>query len=162
MNRQAFRSVAHAENNDTGVPGKMPGTSSWTDENETVMSASTLAEDGKEIVQRSYDYASRTIRENPTLALAGLVAVGALAALVFIPRRSQSRSIARNIQRDLSKHTRDLRKAVRHELRNSGTAGSMSEISKIFSNIDLKPYVQPLVDQASTFAQQASSKLTGK
>lgn len=161
MNRQALRSIANTENDDD-VNGPSNGTAVRNDGDTAHLSASSLAEDGKELAQRSYDYAVRTLRENPTLALAGVVAVGALATLAFMPRRTEPRSVARNMQRDIVRHTRDLRKVVRQELRDSGAANTFNDFSKVLSNVDWKPYIQPLVEQASALAQQANAKLTGK
>lgn len=154
MNRQALRSV-------TSDDDSLADTARST-VNEAVSNVSSLAQDGKELAERSYAYASRTVRENPALALAGVVAVGALAALVLRPRRTSTGKVANDIQRDFVKHTRQIRKIVRQELRDSGAADRFNDLGKTLSAVDWKPYVQPFIDQASAVAQQANDRLTGK
>ncbi|HPG88510.1 MAG TPA: hypothetical protein PLD46_02570 [Hyphomicrobium sp.] len=161
MNRQALRSVSPEDDSvsstiRSAIDNTVIGTEALSSQ------VSSLAQDGKELADRSYAYASRTIRENPALALAGVVAIGALAALALRPRRTAPGQVASDIQRDLVKHTRQLRKIVRQELRDNGAADRFSDLGKTLSAVDWKPYVQPFIEQATAVAQQANDRLTGK
>lgn len=161
MNRQALRAVSSAEDDAQSTLQSAKGkVSEGVDA--VVANATSLAEDGKDLAERTYAYASRTVRENPTLALACVVAVGALAVIALRPRRTEPRRVANNIQRDLVKHTRDIRKVVRQELRDSGATDRFNELGRTLSSLDWKPYVQPFIEQATAVAQQANEKLTGK
>lgn len=161
MNRQALRAVSSDEDDNQST--LQSAKESLTEGVDAVVSnATSLAEDGKELADRAYAYASRTIRDNPTLALAGVVAVGALAVMALRPRRTEPRRVANNIQRDLVKHTRDIRKVVRQELRDSGATDRFNELGRTLSSLDWKPYLQPFIEQATAAAQQANEKLTGK
>lgn len=161
MNRQVLRAVsASGEDAQSTIESAKEKLSESVDS--VVANATSLAEDGKDLAERSYAYASRTVRENPTLALAGVVALGALAVIALRPRRTEPRRVANNIQRDLVKHTRDIRKVVRQELRDSGATDRFHELGRTLSSLDWKPYLQPFIDQASAAAQQANEKLTGK
>lgn len=161
MNRQTLRAVSSASDDaESSIQSAKDTLSDGVDA--AVASVTSLAEDGKDLAERSYAYASRTVRENPTLALAGVVAVGALAVIALRSRRTQPRRVASNIQRDLVKHTRDIRKVVRQELRDSGATDRFNELGRTLSSLDWKPYVQPFIEQATAAAQQASDKLTGK
>lgn len=161
MNRQALRAVSSSDND--GQSTLQSAKEKLSDGVDSVVSnATSLAEDGKDLAERTYAYASRTVRENPTLALAGVVAVGALAVIALRPRRTEPSRVANNIQRDLVKHTRDIRKIVRQEMRDSGAADRFNELGRTLSSLDWKPYVQPFIEQATAVAQQANEKLTGK
>lgn len=161
MNRQALRSVSSPDDaSRSTLQSAKEKVSEGVDT--VVASATSLAEDGKDLADRSYAYASRTVRENPTLAIAGVVALGALAVIALRPRRTEPRRVANNIQRDLVKHTRDIRRVVRQELRDSGATDRFNELGKTLSSLDWKPYVQPFIEQATAAAQQASEKLSGK
>lgn len=161
MNRQAavLKSVKSADNVQAGNSVIETGQSLADDASAKI---SSLADDGKELAKRSVSYAKRTIEENPTLVLAGVVAVGAIAAMALMPRRNEPRSIASKMQRDLVRHTRDMRNAVRDEIRSSGAGGRIDDLSRSLASFDWKPYIQPLVEQASALAQQANEKLTAK
>lgn len=160
MNRQALRSVAADDDHQSFTQKASDTISNAADS--AVAGATSLAEDGKELAERTYAYASRTVRENPTLALAGVVAVGALAVIALRQRQTGPRRVANNIQRDLVKHTRDIRRIVRQELRDSGATDRFNELGRTLSSLDWKPYVQPFIEQATAVAQQANEKLTGK
>lgn len=58
-----------------------------------------------------YDWVSDTARENPALVVGGAVAVGALAAMVLISRRPQSR--ARAIEKRIGRELHAMEKAIR-------------------------------------------------
>jgi hypothetical protein len=58
-----------------------------------------------------YDWVSDTARDNPALVVGGAVAVGALAAMVLINRRPQSR--ARAIEKRLGRELHAMEKALR-------------------------------------------------
>lgn len=122
--------------------------------------ATTLAADGKELAEKSLAYVQRTVRENPTLAIAGVVAIGALGAIALRQRYAEPKSPTRRLQRDFSRHTRDIRHAIRDELRASGASDRFAEIGRSLSSIDLKPFLQPVVDQAAALAKQANDKLS--
>jgi hypothetical protein len=122
--------------------------------------ASSLADDGKELASRGVAYAKRTINENPTLVLAGVVALGAIAAMAIMPRKSEPASAAKKLQRDLIRQTKDVRRAIRQELQSSGVSSRVDEIGKSLSAIDWKPYIQPFLDQASSLARQANEKIS--
>lgn len=161
MNRQALRAVSSPDDaSQSTLQSAKDKVSEGVDT--VVASATSLAEDGKDLADRTYAYASRTVRENPTLAIAGVVALGALAVIALRPRRTEPRRVANNIQRDLVKHTRDIRKIVRQELRDSGAADRFNELGRTLSSLDWKPYVQPFIEQATAVAQQANEKLSGK
>ena len=161
MNRQALRAVSPSDTD--GQSTLQSAKEKLSDGVDSVVAnATSLAEDGKELAERTYAYASRTVRENPTLALAGVVAVGAFAVIALRPRRTQPGRVASNIQRDLVKHTRDIRKIVRQEMRDSGATDRFNELGRTLSSLDWKPYVQPFIEQATAVAQQANEKLTGK
>lgn len=102
---------------------------------------------------------SRTLQQNPTLALAGLVAVGALAGLVIHNRRTRPQSLARQMQRDMVKHTRSIRQAMRREIRDSGLPARYDQLGSALGSIDWKPYLQPILDKASAMTEEAKSKL---
>ncbi len=151
MNRQNVKVASSAGEQNT---------SSGADETSSLPNIATLADDGKELAQRGLAYANRTIRENPTLVLAGVVAVGAIAALAIMPKRSQPQSTARKLQRDFTRHTRDIRKAVRQEIRDSGVGSKFDDLGRTLAAVDWKPYVQPFIEQAATLARQANEKLS--
>lgn len=161
MNRQALRAVSSPDDaSQSTLQSAKDKVSEGVDT--VVASATSLAEDGKDLADRTYAYASRTVRENPTLAIAGVVALGALAVIALRPQRTEPRRVANNIQRDLVKHTRDIRKIVRQELRDSGAADRFNELGRTLSSLDWKPYVQPFIEQVTAVAQQANEKLSGK
>lgn len=161
MNRQALRAVSSSDDaSQSTLQSAKDKVSEGVDT--VVASATSLAEDGKDLADRTYAYASRTVRENPTLAIAGVVALGALAVIALRPRRTEPRRVANNIQRDLVKHTRDIRKVVRQELRDSGAVDRFNELGRSLSSLDWKPYIQPFIEQATAVAQQANEKLSGK
>lgn len=76
------------------------------------IAATTSATAVSEITS-AYDWVSNTARENPTLVVGGAVAVGAIAALVLLNRKPQSRARAleRRIGRELSSMEKSLRKS---------------------------------------------------
>ncbi|NOT71050.1 MAG: hypothetical protein HOP09_07115 [Hyphomicrobium sp.] len=103
---------------------------------------------------------SRTIQQNPTLALAGLVAIGALAGLAIHNRRTRPQSLARQMQRDLLRHTRSVRHAVRQEMRDSGVPAKFEHLTSALGTIDWKPYLQPVLDKAAALTDEAKAKLS--
>lgn len=107
--------------------------------------------------------ANRTLQRNPTLAIAGVVAVGAVAALVM-RNRSSSRSGFENVRRTLDHQARDLRRAVRDEMRAHNVESTFNRVASNLSNIDLKPYLQPIlepiVERAASLAQSAQKNVS--
>lgn len=101
----------------------------------------------------------RTVEQNPTLALAGLVAIGALAGLAVHQRRTRPQSLARQVQRDMLRHSRSLRQAIREELRDSRLSDKYAQLSSSLSSIDWKPFIQQFLERASAVAEEAKSKL---
>ena len=149
----------------TGTPGDpQTGTSETSHGAAGTLAAQTssLASDGQELAKRGMAYATRTLHENPALVLAGVVAFGAIAAMAVMPRKSEPASAARKLQRDLFRQTKDVRQAIRRELRDSGIAARTDEIGRSLSSIDWKPYLQPFLDQAAYLARQANEKLSAK
>jgi hypothetical protein len=57
-----------------------------------------------------YDWVSDTARENPALVVGGAVAVGALAAIVLLNRRPQSR--ARTLEKRIGRELRSMERAL--------------------------------------------------
>lgn len=102
---------------------------------------------------------NKAVHENPTLALAGLVAAGALTAIAFRHYRAKPQSMARRLQGDVIRQTRSVRKAVRDELRSSGLNDKFDHLGTSLAAIDWKPYIQPLIDRASGFADDAKAKI---
>lgn len=107
--------------------------------------------------------ANRTLQRNPTLAIAGVVAVGAVAALVM-RNRSSSRSGFENVRRNLDRQARDLRRAVRDEMRAHNVESTFNRVASNLGNIDLKPYLQPIlepiVERAASLAQSAQKNVS--
>lgn len=158
MNRQeVWKSAAE------DVPGEARSAASVTDNIARDISngdMSSLAADGKELAELGMAYANRTVRENPTLVLAGVVAVGAIAAMVLLPRRREPQSTARKLQRDFARQTRDLRNSMQRELRDSGVSDKFDDVSRTLSSLDWKPYLQPFLDQAMSVASKANEKIS--
>ena len=102
---------------------------------------------------------NKAVQQNPTLALAGLVAVGALGVLAVRHYRAPPMSAARRLQGDVIRQSRSVRKAVRDELRSSGLTGKFDDLGATLSAIDWKPYIQPLIERASALADDAKAKV---
>jgi hypothetical protein len=158
MNRHALRASAEEQQRTAAHDFAAAGLQSAEDTRS--QAASTLASDGKELVEKAFAYADRTIRENPTLVIAGVAAVGALSAIVLKGRRTESSGTARRLKRDIARQTRELRHAIRDEMRASGAAERLTDLSRSLSGIDWRPYLQSIVDQAATLAKQASEKVS--
>lgn len=174
MNRQTFRTVPSSQDADQSslksvsdaMADALSDAADATRKTASDLKASakenttTLAADGKELAEKSLAYVQRTVRENPTLAIAGVVAIGALGALALRQRYAEPKSPTRRLQRDIARQTRDIRHAIRDELRASGASDRFAELGRSLSSIDLKPFLQPVVDQAANLAKQANEKLS--
>lgn len=103
--------------------------------------------------------AKRTMEQNPTLAIAGVVAIGAIAALVVRHRMQRPETGVTKVQRDLERHARSLRRVVRRELRDSGVSSRFDDLGQSLSKVDWRPFLQPIMAQASDLADRAKSGL---
>ena len=103
--------------------------------------------------------AKQTMEQHPTLAIAGVVAIGAIAALVVHHRMQRPETGVKKVQRALQRHARSLRRVVRRELRDSGASSTFDDLSQSLSKVDWRPFLQPIMAQASEFADRAKSGL---
>jgi hypothetical protein len=110
--------------------------------------------------QNGVSAVNRTIQQNPTLALAGLVAFGAVAAIAIRQRRQPQTSTMKKFERELLRNTRSLRKSIRDEIRSSGLEAKANQIGAGLASIDWKPYIQPVLDHVSNAAEQAKSRIS--
>jgi len=60
-----------------------------------------------------YDWVSDTARENPALVVGGALTVGAIAAMVLLSRKPESR--ARAVERRISRELRSMEKMIRRQ-----------------------------------------------
>lgn len=108
--------------------------------------------------------ANRTIQRNPTLAIAGVVAFGAVAALVIRNRRSQNSGNLHALRRNVERQAHELRKVVRNEMRAHNMDSALNRVAGGIGNIDLRPYIQPLleplVERAASLAQSAQKSVS--
>lgn len=102
---------------------------------------------------------SQLVADNPTLAIAGCAALGAIVALAVMNRREAPNSVTRRLRRDLAGYSSELRRTVRDELRESGLQSRLDSVGNTIASIDWKPYIKPLVDQAVALADEAKSRL---
>lgn len=111
-------------------------------------------------IDRAATTVKRTFQDNPTLALAGVVAFGAVAMLLLRSRSGRPETSMQRMQRTLDRQARSIRRAVRQEMRSSGLASRMDQIGSGLSSIDLKPYLQPILEQAAEMAGKAKTRLS--
>ena len=101
--------------------------------------------------------AKHTLEQNPTLAIAGVVALGAIAALIIRSRMQRPETSVGRVQRDLERHARSLRRTVRRELRDSGASSTFDDLGQTLSKVDWRPYLQPIMAQAGDIADRAKA-----
>lgn len=87
---------------------------------------------GASEVRSTYDWVSDTARENPALVVGGAVAVGAIAALVLLSRKPQSR--ARTLERRIGRELSSMERALRRNRPISGMADHLADASSAVSS----------------------------
>jgi len=95
-------------------------------------SAATSSIPGEAEIRSAYDWVSDTARENPALVVGGAVAVGALAALVLLSRKPQSR--ARTLERRIGRELNSMERALRRNRPISGMADHLADASAAVSS----------------------------
>lgn len=126
----------------------------------TIDQADLLWQNAVDTAESALAAASRTIQRNPTLAIAGVVAFGAVAALVIRHRQSQQQTSLHNLRRSAEKQARELRNVVRKELRSHDVGSTVGSWANSLGNIDLKPYLQPLLERAAGIAHSAEKSIS--
>ncbi len=121
--------------------------------------AMDLIDQAQRAVESAAAATRRTINDNPTLALAGAVAFGAVAILLVRNRMSRPETTTQKMQRGIERQARSIRRAVRQELRSHDFGSRFDQIGSSLSNFDLKPYLQPLLEQAAEIAGKAKTRL---
>lgn len=126
--------------------------------------ADRLWDNAVSTAQSAVAAANRTIQRNPTLAIAGVVAFGAVAALVIRNRRSQTSGNLHALRRNVERQAHELRKVVRNEMRAHNMDSAFNRVAGGLGNLDLRPYIQPLleplVERASSLAQSAQKSVS--
>lgn len=153
MNRESQFSTTTGESRGIGQPYALERNAGPT----------TSADVGQSVGQQvanTKDSVLKIIENNPTLALAGFAAFGAIVALAVVPKREAPSSVTRKLRRDLARHTSELRRTVRQELRDSGLDTRVNSLSNTLASIDWKPYVKPYLDQAISLADDAKTRLS--
>jgi hypothetical protein len=87
---------------------------------------------GASEVRSAYDWVSDTARENPALVVGGAVAVGALAAIVLLSRKPQSR--ARTLERRIGRELSSMERALRRNRPISSMADHLADASAAASS----------------------------
>ncbi len=87
---------------------------------------------GEAEIRSAYDWVSDTARENPALVVGGAVAVGALAALVLLNRKPQSR--ARVLEKRIGRELSSMERALRRNRPISGMADHLADASAAVSS----------------------------
>lgn len=105
----------------------MPSVSEQSAES-TAMSSTPGASE----IRSAYDWVSDTARENPALVVGGAVAVGAIAALVLLNRKPQSR--ARALERRIGRELNSMERALRKSRPISGMADHLADASAAVSS----------------------------
>ncbi len=150
--------------NTARLPSQPLSASSTNGSGQMIEQADELWHNAVSTVESAVAAASRTIQRNPTLAIAGVVAFGAVAALVLRNRSAQRHSSFNGLRRSAERQARELRNVVRDELRTSGVGSTVNQWASALGNVDLKPYLQPLlepiVDRAAHMAQQAQKSVS--
>lgn len=116
--------------------------------------------DAKRAVESGASALNRQVQQNPTLALAGLVAVGALAAVAVRQYRAQPQSQLGALQSEVLRNTRAMRRAIRQELASSGVTSKVDQLGQSLASIDWKPYIQPFVEKAVLAADAAKERVS--
>ncbi|HWV80714.1 MAG TPA: hypothetical protein VNZ50_04750 [Hyphomicrobiaceae bacterium] len=83
-------------------------------------------------IRSAYDWVSDTARENPALVVGGAVAVGAIAALVLLNRKPQSR--ARALERRIGRELSSMEKALKRNRPISSMADHLADASAAVSS----------------------------
>lgn len=129
---------------DTARPAVPPG-------NDMLGEASAVVEQGADTLMTA-------IKENPVLAIAASVTLGAFVALVLVPRRKPV-STSRRIERDLSRYVKDLRQGARAEMRRNGAADGFDRLGEMLSSSEARQFVQPFLDRAGDLAGKARKEI---
>lgn len=114
---------------------------------------------GASEVRSAYDWVSDTARENPALVVGGAVAVGAIAALVLLNRKPQSR--ARTLERRIGRELNSMERALRRNRPISGMADHLADASAAVSsrlgswNMDT---LESLISRAGDVAAQLARR----
>ena len=87
---------------------------------------------GASEIRSAYDWVSDTARDNPALVVGGAVAVGAIAALVLLNRKPQSR--ARALERRIGRELNSMERALRKSRPISGMADHLADASAAVSS----------------------------
>ena len=95
-------------------------------------SATASSIPGEAEIRSAYDWVSDTARENPALVVGGAVAVGALAALVLLNRKPQSR--ARVLEKRIGRELSSMERALRRNRPISGMADHLADASTAVSS----------------------------
>ncbi len=95
-------------------------------------SATTSSIPGEAEIRSAYDWVSDTARENPALVVGGAVAVGALAALVLLSRKPQSR--ARVLEKRIGRELSSMERTLRRHRPISGMADHLADASAAVSS----------------------------
>lgn len=87
---------------------------------------------GASEIRSAYEWVSDTARDNPALVVGGAVAVGALAALVLLNRKPQSR--ARALERRIGRELNSMEKALRRNRPISSMTDHLADASAAVSS----------------------------
>ena len=79
-------------------------------------------------VRSAIDWVNETARENPTLVVGGAVAIGALAALVLMNRKPQSR--ARTVEKRIGRELASMERALRRNRPISSMSDHLADTSE--------------------------------
>lgn len=157
MMRETTQAQSHVQRGDdtsagaAGPTRRQPDTLERNDRFESAPAGQSQA--------RPTDPVTQFIHDNPTVALAGFAALGAIVALALMPRREPAGSTTRALRRDIAAQARDLRRAVRQEMRDRGLEQRIGAMGSALSSFDWQPYVKPVVEQAITLAEDAKTRL---
>ncbi|MBL8565122.1 MAG: hypothetical protein JNM89_05345 [Hyphomicrobiaceae bacterium] len=142
------------------TPNQSPHERSERVEDDFAEQALRLFEQAQRAGESATAAARKTMQENPTLAVAGAVAIGAAAVLLLRNRASRPESAASRMQRGIERQARSIRRAVRQELRDHDFTSRIDHVGSTLSSIDLKPFLRPILEQASEIAGKAQARLT--
>lgn len=81
-----------------------------------------------EEVRSAFDWVNETARENPTLVVGGAVAIGALAALLLMNRKPQSR--ARTVEKRIGRELASMERALRRNRPISAMSDHLADASE--------------------------------
>lgn len=106
-----------------------------------------------------YDWVSDTARENPALVVGGALTVGAIAAMVLLSRKPESR--ARAVERRISRELRSMEKMIRRQRPVSTISDRLADASaslaSSFSAMDTDA-LRGLVRRAGEISSQVSRR----